>query len=52
MAVRTPAPINQLLMMHSLQYKLYFWMFIRGISHGFKGTHDYLVVDQNFKDIL
>ena len=32
MAVRAPAPINQ----NQLPYKLYVWMFIRGISHGFK----------------
>ena len=52
MVVRTPAPINQLLMMNPLQYKLYFWMFIRGISYGFKGTQDYMVIAQNFKDIV
>ena len=52
MAVRMPAPINQLLMMNPLQYKVYFWMFIRGISHGFNGTQDSLVMAQNFKDIL
>ena len=40
MAVRMPTPINQLLMMNPLQYKLYFWMIIRGISHGFNGTQD------------
>ena len=27
-------------------------MFIRGISHGFNGTHDKLVMSRNLKDIL
>ena len=27
-------------------------MFIRGISHGFKGTHDTLVMARNLKDIF
>ena len=41
--MRMLAPINP------LQYKFDFWMLIRGISHGFNGTHDKLV---NLKDIL
>ena len=36
-------------MMNPLQY---FWMFIRGISHGFDETHDELVMVRNFKDIF
>ena len=39
MAVRMPTPINQFFN-DELQYKLYFLMFIRGISHGFNGTQD------------
>ena len=31
---------------------LYFWMFIREISHGFNGTQDYLVMGRNFKYIF
>ena len=27
-------------------------MFIRGISHGFNGTHDKLLMARNLKDIL
>ena len=33
------------LTMNPLQYKFDFWMFIRGISHGFNGTHDKLEFD-------
>ena len=36
-------------MMNPLQYKLYFWMFIHGISHGFNGTQDYLVMARIFQ---
>ena len=39
-------------MMKLLQYKLDFWMFIRGISHGFNGTHDKLEMARNLKDIF
>ena len=42
----------QFLTMNPLQYKLDFWMFIRGISHGFNGTQDKLVMARNLKDIL
>ena len=38
--------------MNPLQYKFDFWMFIRGISNGFNGTHDKLVMALNLKDIL
>ena len=38
--------------MNPLQYKFDFLMFIRGISHGFNGTHDKLVMARNLKDIL
>ena len=40
------------LTMNPLQYKFDFWMCIRGISHGFNGTHDKLVMARNLKDIL
>ena len=50
--MRMLAPINQFLTMNPLQYKYDFWMFIRGISHGFNGTHDKLVMARNLKDIL
>ena len=40
------------LTMNLLQYKFIFWMFISGISHGFNGTHDKLVMARNLKDIL
>ena len=36
--VYAPTPINVLF--KPLQYKLSFWMFIRGISHGFNETQD------------
>ena len=45
------APVNQLLTMNPLQYKFDFWMFICGISHGFNGTHDKLVMAPILKDI-
>ena len=51
MAVRTPAPINQLFNYESIAVQLIFWMSIRGISHGFNGTQDCLVMARNFKDI-
>ena len=38
--------------MNPLQYKFDFLMFIRGISHGFNGTHDKLVMARILKDIL
>ena len=38
--------------MNPLRYKLDFWMFIRGISHGFNGTHDKLVMTRNLRDIF
>ena len=37
--------------MNPLRYIFDFWMFIRGISHGFNGTHDKLVMALNLKDI-
>ena len=45
MVVRTPTLINQC-------RTNYFWMFIRGSSHGIDGTQDCLVMVRNFKDIL
>ena len=51
MAVRTPAPINELFNYESIAVQIIFWMFIRGISHGFNETQDYLVMARNFKDI-
>ena len=50
--MRMLAPINQLFNYESIGYKFDFWMFIRGISHGFNGTHDKLVMARNLKDIL
>ena len=50
--MRMLAPINQFFNDNPLQYKFDFWMFIRGISHGFNGTHDKLVMARNLKDIL
>ena len=38
--------------MNPLQYKIDFLMFIRGISHGYNGTHDKLVMALNLKDFL
>ena len=38
--------------MNPLQYIFDFWMFIRGISHGFNGTHDKLVMARNLKYIF
>ena len=50
--VRMLAPINQLFNDESIAVQIDFWMFIRGISHGFNGTHDKLVMARNLKDIL
>ena len=38
--------------MNPLQYKFDFWMFIRGIGHGFTGTHNKLVMARNLMDIF
>ena len=38
--------------MNPLQYKFYFWNMLYGISHGLNITHDLLVMDWHFKDIL
>ena len=43
---------SDFLMMNPFQYKFDFWIFIRGIRHGFNGTHDTLVMARNLKDIL
>ena len=45
-------PARNFLMMNPLQYKLYYWIIIRGISHGFDGIQDQLVMARHFKDIL
>ena len=50
--MRMLAPIINFLMMNPLRYKFDFLMFIRGISHGFNGTHDKFVMARNLKDIL
>ena len=34
------------------QYTFYFWNMLYGINHGFYITHDLLVMDWHFKDIL
>ena len=40
MTVRIPTPINQPFDDESMAEHILFWMLIRGISHGFDGTHD------------
>ena len=42
-------PINQLFNDELIAVQIiYFWMLIRGISHGFDGTQDSLVIALNF----
>ena len=43
---------STILTLNPLQYKFDFWMYIRGISHGFNGTHAKLVMARNLTDIL
>ena len=38
--------------MNPWQYKFYFWNMLYRMSHGFDITHELLVMDWHFKDIL